>query len=70
MQAHMLMKELPHQQLRYNCLLLFLNSAFGCSLINGTPMSIAFPNCGLLSNSSANTMLPALISLLLAVMDF
>lgn len=66
----MLMKELPHQQLRYNCLLLLLNSAFGCSLINGTPMSIAFPNYGLLSNSSANTMLPTLVSLLLAVMDF
>lgn len=35
--AYMSMKELPPQQQSYNCLLLFLNSALGCSLINGVP---------------------------------
>ena len=64
------MKELPHQQLSYNCLLLFLNSALGCSLINGTLTGIAFPDRGLLSSSSANTVFPALVSPLLDVMDF
>lgn len=48
----------------------FLNSALGRSLTNGTLTSVAFPNRGLPSSSSANTVLPALVSPLLDVMDF
>lgn len=48
----------------------FLNSALGRPLINGTLASVAFPNRGLPSSSSANTVLPALVSPLLNVMDF